>query len=135
MAIAEACQLWIEQRIEEELQDKSETGKSLREIGRELAAEIERVFKARVSPNTLRMKASRMVGGTNVPDSETPATTPVEGGNTGNKLTPKEVVVRVDALVKKGKSVREATKEVAWEMAQNPGRVLTNLNDSAIANR
>jgi len=135
MAIAEACQLWIEQRIEEELQDKRETGKSLREIGRELAAEIERVFEAKVDPITLTMRASRMKAVTNVTPPENPATTPVQGGNSGNtedaisevsrlhdeivnaggealveklarRLTPQEVVKEVDAIVKKGMSVR-----------------------------
>ena len=134
MAIAEACQLWIEQRIEEELQDKDETGKSLREIGRELAAEIEKVFEAKVSPDTLRKRAERM-GGTNVPDAETPATTPKSVATSGYKedaisevsrlhgeivgagggalveklarrLTPQEVVKEVDSIVKKGMSVR-----------------------------
>jgi len=102
MAIAEACQLWIEQRIEEELQDKDETGKSLREIGRELAAEIEKVFEAKVKPGTLAERARRMAA-TNVAGAEPPATMPVQGGNSGNKLSPQEVVKEVDALVKKGK--------------------------------
>ena len=67
MAINEACQLWIEQRLEEELEDKKGSGKSLRMIGRELAKEIERIFEARVKPETLSMKASRMNQGvTNV---------------------------------------------------------------------
>ena len=105
MAIAEACQLWIEQRIEEELQDKDETGKLLREIGRELAAEIEKVFEAKVKPGTLAERARRMAA-TNVSGAENPATTPVQGGNTGNKLSPQEVVKEVDAIVKKGMSVR-----------------------------
>ena len=39
--IEEACQVWIEQRVEEEL----EGGKSYRAIGRELAKEIERIFQ------------------------------------------------------------------------------------------
>lgn len=42
--------------------------------------------------------------------SETPGPTPVQGGNSGNKLTPQEVVKQVDAIVKKGKSVREAAE-------------------------
>ena len=97
MAIAEGCQLWIEQRIEEELQDKGETGKSLREIGRELAKEIEKVFEAKVSPDTLRKRAERM-GGTNVPDTKSPATTPVQGGCTGCKLDPAAVASRIDHM-------------------------------------
>lgn len=96
MAIAEACQLWIEQRIEEELQDKGETGKSLREIGRELAAEIEKVFEAKVDAGTLFQRARRQAD-TNVSPSENQAATPVQGGDTGDKLSPQEVVKQVDA--------------------------------------
>ena len=66
MAINEACSLWIEQRISEELEEKEITGKSLREIGREISAEIERIFEAKVKPGTITVKAYRMEGVTNV---------------------------------------------------------------------
>ena len=66
MAIAEACQVWIEQRLEEELEEQSDTGKSLRAIGRELAEEIEKVFETKVKPGTLTVKAHRMQTVTNV---------------------------------------------------------------------
>lgn len=65
MTISEACQIWIEQRIEEELQEQEKTGKSLRAIGREIAKEIERVFEAKVSPHTIDERARRMLA-TNV---------------------------------------------------------------------
>ena len=94
MALNEACQVWIEQRIEEELSERGDTGKSLREIGRELAAEIERVFDAKMAPDTIRKRAARMPR-TNVQQPETTAATPVQAGNSGNKLTPQEVVVQV----------------------------------------
>lgn len=57
MAINEACQVWIEQRIREELDDGGE--KSLREIGRVIAAEIEKVFEAKVNPGTILTKVAR----------------------------------------------------------------------------
>ena len=68
MAISEACQLWIEQRVEEELEGGN---KSYRAIGKELAMEIERIFKTKISPNTLYQKARRQAG-TNVPPPVTP---------------------------------------------------------------
>lgn len=55
MAINEACQVWIEQRIKEELP----TGKSYRAIGREIAQEIAKVFEAQVNPRTLEKRAER----------------------------------------------------------------------------
>ena len=64
MAIAEACQVWIEQRIEEELEQQEETGKSLREIGREISAEIEKYFEANVKPHTIDERARRMKAAT-----------------------------------------------------------------------
>jgi hypothetical protein len=69
VAINEACQVWIEQRIKEELDEKGTSGKSLRVIGKEIAKEIERIFEAQVNPDTIRKKAERM-GGTNVPLEE-----------------------------------------------------------------
>ena len=73
MAIPEACALWIEQQIDDELKEKEVTEKSLRAIGRDIATEIERVFKAKVKPRTIEKKAERMVAATNVaPSQNTP---------------------------------------------------------------
>ncbi len=71
MAISEACQLWIEQRVEEEL----ETGKPYRAIGRELAAEIERIFEAKVSPSTITNRAWRKGRKDKAVSNETPTPT------------------------------------------------------------
>ncbi len=124
MAINEACQLWIEQRITEELAERGDTGKSLREIGRELAAEIERVFEAKVNPDTLRKKAERIEGGTNVPTGENPATTPVKPGDSGDIYAPEVVVRKIDALVDKRRmSIREAAAVVADEYGKRTDSV------------
>jgi hypothetical protein len=72
MAIPEACGLWIEQRVKEELEKKGDTGSSLREIGRSVAMEIERLFEVKVNPGTIYHKARRFQGGTNAPETETP---------------------------------------------------------------
>ena len=72
MAIPEACGLWIEQRVQEELENRGETGTSLRAIGRQVAAEVEKYFETKVSPDAIRMKASRVKGGTNVPPKSKP---------------------------------------------------------------
>jgi hypothetical protein len=122
MAIAEACQLWIEQRIEEELQDRPENGKSLREIGRELAKEIEKVFEAKVKPRTLEKKAGRM-GATFVAPPENPGSEPVDVATSGYKPKPQEVAQRVESLVEKGASIREAAKVVAEETGKTPSSV------------
>ena len=60
MAIPEACGLWIEQRVQEELENKGDTGASLREIGRIVAGEVEKYFETRVNPLTIANRASRM---------------------------------------------------------------------------
>jgi hypothetical protein len=70
MAIPEACGLWIEQRVQEEMEQRKETGNSIREIGRQVAAEVEKYFETKVSPNTIYQKARRGVAGTNVPEAE-----------------------------------------------------------------
>jgi hypothetical protein len=71
MAIPEACGLWIEQRVQEELDQKQETGASLQEIGRQVAAEVEKYFETKVKPGTIKERARRMQAGTNVPKPET----------------------------------------------------------------
>lgn len=90
MAINEACQVWIEQRIKEELEDGGE--KSLREIGRVIAAEIEKVFEAKVNPMTVTMKASRIQSVTNVTPTENQGAPTVKPGHTGHKISPTEIV-------------------------------------------
>ncbi len=76
MALNEACQLWMEQRIEEELEIQPDTEKSLRAIGREIAKEIEKLFEVRIEPTTIAMKASRQKAVTNVTPDEEPPVTP-----------------------------------------------------------
>jgi hypothetical protein len=74
MAIPDACGLWIEQRVQEEMKQRKETGNSIREIGRQVAAEVEKYFETKVSPDTIRKRAERQ-GGTNVPKGEKPTAT------------------------------------------------------------
>ena len=83
--------------------------KSLREIGRELAAEIERVFEAKVSPGTLLTRAARAnkEGVSFETPHENQATTPVNPGDSGDKLTPDSVVQLVEKVVAHGLSIRE----------------------------
>jgi hypothetical protein len=79
MAIPEACGLWIEQRVQEELDTKGETGASLREIGRTVAAEVEKYFETKVNPETIKSRALRMQAGSNEPPpkpTETKTETP-----------------------------------------------------------
>lgn len=66
MAIPEACSLWIEQRIKEELESQEEPGLTHREIGRRIASEIEKIFESKVNPETIRKRVDR-ISGTNVP--------------------------------------------------------------------
>lgn len=70
MALNEACQVWIEQRIQEELETKG-NGTSLRAIGRMIAAEVEKVFETKVKPDTIFKKVQRLSSGTNVPPQPT----------------------------------------------------------------
>lgn len=73
MAIPEACGLWIEQRVKEELDQQEKTGNSLREIGRQVAAEVEKYFETKVNPGTILTKAARMNKSVS---NETPSETP-----------------------------------------------------------
>jgi|WetSurMetagenome_2_1015567.scaffolds.fasta_scaffold03105_4 hypothetical protein len=55
MAHSEACQLFIEQQIEEALQE----GKTPYSIGKDLASWVEKVFEAKIPPHTLEVRAHR----------------------------------------------------------------------------
>lgn len=55
MALNEACQLWIEQEIEEGLKE----GKKPYSIGKEISAAIEKLFEAKIPPDTIRKRAER----------------------------------------------------------------------------
>jgi len=56
MAHSEACQLFIEQQIEEGLQE----GKTPYSIGKELSSWVEKLFETKIPANTLRVRADRM---------------------------------------------------------------------------
>jgi len=141
MAINEACSLWIEQRISEELEEKEITGKSLREIGREISAEIERIFEAKVKPETLTMKASRMQGVTNVtPESkviETITETPKilenrhpQGGGTRKNAGRKSADYCQPAIALGEKEILAAAKEIRNEQRElKRGEIIEKLEN------
>jgi len=57
LAKQQACQLFIEQEIEKGLK----SGKTTYRIGREVAGWIEKLFEAKVKPNTIRVRADRRI--------------------------------------------------------------------------
>ena len=69
MALPEACGVWIEQRVQESLD--AGDGKSLRAIGREVAKEVEKYFKVKVNPETMKTKVLRIKAGSNEPPQPT----------------------------------------------------------------
>jgi hypothetical protein len=123
MAIPEACGVWIEQRIKEELDTKGETGDSLREIGRKIAAEVEKYFEAKVSPETIKSKALRMQAGSNEPPQENATNTGDNSGDTGDKLTPVEISAQVEKELPNAGSEREACRIVAEKTGKSPEAV------------
>jgi len=115
MAVHEACQVWIEQRIQEELESGDE--RSLREIGRTIAAEIERVFETKVNPETIKSKVLRARAGSNEPEAENLDAPTVKPGDSG------DILREVERKVRSGKSIREAAEEVASQAGKNPETV------------
>jgi len=79
MALNEACLLWIEQRLDEELEQRQDKEKSLRQIGREIAAEVERLFEAKATPGAISKRFERTLK-TNVAQQESPLK-PAPSGN------------------------------------------------------
>lgn len=106
MPMSEACALWVEQAVQEAVESGSDVVKSFTEVSREIQAEIQKRFETVVSLRTLRRKVSNATAGQLGQPTKTPANTPVQGGNTGNKLTPQEVVVQVANLTRSRSSPR-----------------------------
>ncbi len=118
MAIPEACGVWIEQRVQEELDRKKESGASLREIGRVVAAEVEKYFETKVHPRTIEKRAGRM-SATNVAPQQSQTNTVGKGGDSGDKTTTQEAVKEVEKEVKKGVSARSAVKKVSHKTGKS----------------
>ena len=123
MALSEACGLWIEQRVKEELESKGDTGISLREIGRTVAAEVEKYFEAKVDPGTIFQKARRIDSDTNVSPTEKAETTVGSGGDSGDSKARQEVVKEVVKEVVNGVPVREAARIVAERTLRNEASI------------
>lgn len=73
------------------------------------------MFEAKVDPIALAMRASRMKTVTNVTPPKTPATAPVQAGDSGDNLTADNVILLVEKVVKRGMSIREASAVLADE--------------------
>lgn len=87
MAHSEACQLFIEQQIDEGLQE----GKTPYSIGKDLAVWIEKLFEAKIPADTLKKRAQRAQEklGTNVPN---PPTQQKDSGIEENFVDSKSVI-------------------------------------------
>jgi len=85
LASQQACQLFIDEEIDKGLAE----GKSTHRIGEEVSEWVARIFRVKISSETLRKKASRAhqerEGGTNVPPQETPRN---DGGKLDNRRDP-----------------------------------------------
>ena len=131
MAIPEACALWIEQQIDDELKEKEVTEKSLRAIGRDIATEIERVFKAKVKPETIRKKAERMAIGTNVPSSQNTPPTPEKKEETlpvlCRKCRKNKAETRKGVVYKHGMCRRCRDEERALKTIESSAPTVTKL--------
>lgn len=123
MSTNEACQVWIEQRIQEELSVPG--NKSLREISRTVMAEITKMFETDVPETTILHKVRKIKknidGIQSAPANQGSET--VKAGHTGHKTTPQKIVEEVEKRVKKGKSIREAAQEIADEHGKKQSAV------------
>ena len=77
LAKQQACQLFIEQEIEKGIS----CGKTHREIGREIARLIKKLFEAEVNPETIAKRADRISAATNVAPNTTTENQREKDGN------------------------------------------------------
>lgn len=122
MPMSEACALWVDQAVQEAVESGEDVVKSFSALSREIQEEIQKRFETRVSVETLRKKLAKAAGKVDQP-------TPTAGDGCGkvvtggDKLPPEKIVEKVDALVEKGLSTREAAKEVARATGKRPDAV------------
>ena len=121
--ISQACALWVDQRIEEELKDQPITNKSLRKIGSEIAIEIEKYFEVKINPRTITTKIQRKKSDSNESHNLTTRNNNKKSGNNGNKIKTIQTIKKVKNKVDKGKSIRQASKEVADETGISAGSI------------
>ncbi|OGR37105.1 MAG: hypothetical protein A2051_06815 [Desulfovibrionales bacterium GWA2_65_9] len=123
MAINEACQVWIEQAVAEEIEG-FDGSKPIGTLARELAKEVERVFQTAINHEAIRAKMRRLQASRpNGRDAATPDNDTQKSADIADKLTPEMIVNAVEGKVKEGKSVREATKEVAAAHGKKPDTI------------
>jgi hypothetical protein len=76
------------------------------------AAEIERIFEAKMKPETIKSKVLRAAG-SNEPPTTTSGDNSGNGGDSGDKMTATDVLREVEKRVQRGASIREA-EGLAW---------------------
>jgi len=108
MAIPEVCSLWIEQRVAEE----SESEKSGREIGRIIAAEVEKYFEVKISPEAIRSRAKRTVGQTDPPTENN------EESTINTELEKLEKPQHGGAREGSGRKKREKSQKAHWKTVE-----------------
>ena len=110
MANREACELYIEQQIEEALEE----GKTPYLIGKEISTMIERIFETKIPPRTLESRAARKKAAvtSNEASESTCGIYEEKSGSSGN-IGPRTVASMVENEVKKTGSERQAAKVVA----------------------
>lgn len=123
MAISEVCQVWIEQRIEDELKKDQDSITSFRKIGREIAEEIERLFEIKVKPRGIESKARRMAAPNGAPATTTEDCKEKSGFTGFTKST----LPLVEKEIKNGKSERKAVKIVAEKTGNSEETIRTAL--------
>jgi len=123
MPMNEACAVWVEQEIQEAVENGGDVAKSFLAVSREIQADILKRFETLVSTETLRKKIAKAAAGMIAQDPENPATTPAEGGCTGCKLDPVQVVAKINKMVGQGRSIREASEVIAQETGKKPSAV------------
>jgi len=111
MANREACELYIEQQIEEALEE----GKAPYSIGKEISSMIERIFETKIPPKTLAKRAERKKNGiaTNVANKPTNGINEEKTCDKCDKLAPHEIAGAVEKRLPKDGSISEAARKVA----------------------
>jgi transposase-like protein len=119
MAHTDACKYQVCQLVERLVKN----GQSVNEASKHVQVESDGIPAETIRRwwRQIQEEAKGLVKNDQQP--ETPATTPQSVATSGYKTKPQEVAKRVETLVEKGASVREAAKTVAEETGKTPSSV------------
>lgn len=121
MAISEACGLWIQQRLEEEIDQRGDTMASVTAIAKMVAEEVNRIFESDIKPESIRYHARKISNRRNLQSDVTTSNNTEKKCNKVQQINTIEAVNMMDQEIEKGETRQVAAHKVAKKTGKNEG--------------